>query len=313
MAGRRPHLSRPLPSIDAASAATQHRAGLLAGLGAYSLWGLLPVYFKLLPGVSALELVAHRIVWSVAFLAFVIAGYRLWPALLRACRQPRLLGALALSSLFIAVNWAVYMWAIESDHILAGSLGYFLNPLVNVLLGTLVLKETLKRGQFIAVLIAAAGVAILAAGEWQTLWISLSLAVSFGLYALVRKLTPVDPAIGLAIETIILALPALAYLHWLSSEGTLMFGQGWLLTLGLIGTGAITSVPLMLFARAARSLTLITLGVMQYIAPSIQFFVGILLYGETLSPERWASFTLIWIALALFVWDSLRGRWRVAA
>ena len=295
--------------LDAAAA----RAGLLAGLGAYSLWGLLPVYFKLLGGVSALELVAHRIVWSVVFLVFVLAGYRLWPALRQACRQPRLVGALALSSLFIAVNWAVYMWAIESDHILAGSLGYFLNPLVNVLLGTLVLKETLRRGQFVAVLIAGAGVAILAAGEWQTLWISLTLAVSFGLYGLVRKLTPVDPAVGLAVETVILTLPALAYLYWLSGQGTLMFGQGWLLSLGLIGTGAITSVPLMLFARAARSLTLITLGVMQYIAPSIQFFVGILLYGETLSPERWASFMLIWVALALFVWDSLRGHRRARA
>lgn len=288
----------------------ERRAGLLAGLGAYSLWGLLPVYFKLLGGVSALELVAHRIVWSVAFLFLILSGYRLWPALALACRQPRLIGALALSSLFIAVNWAVYMWAIESNHILAGSLGYFLNPLVNVLLGTLILKETLRRGQLVAVLFAGAGVVILAAGEWQTLWISLTLAASFGLYALVRKLTPVSPAIGLAVETIILALPALAYLHWLSNQGTLMFGHGWLLSLGLVGTGAITSIPLMLFARAARSLTLITLGVMQYIAPSIQFLVGLLLYGETLSSERWASFMLIWLALALFVWDSLRGRRR---
>ncbi|HWJ69771.1 MAG TPA: EamA family transporter RarD [Sphingobium sp.] len=301
-------MSRAPAASPVDAAAAQQRAGLLAGLGAYALWGLLPIYFKLLGGVSALELVAHRIVWSVLFLVFVLAGYRLWPALLRACRQPRLIGALALSSLFIAANWTVYMWAIESDHILAGSLGYFLNPLVNVLLGTLILKETLRRGQFIAVLIAGAGVAILAAGEWQTLWISLTLAVSFGFYGLIRKVTPVDPAVGLAVETVILALPALAYLYWLSDQGTLMFGHGWLLTLGLIGTGAITSVPLMLFARAARSLTLITLGVMQYIAPSIQFFIGILLYHETLSPERWASFMLIWVALALFVWDSLRGR-----
>jgi len=302
-------LNRPIPFIDAESAA-QHRAGLLAGLGAYGLWGLLPIYFKLLPGVSALELVTHRIVWSVLFLAFVVAGYRLWPALVVACRQPRLIGALALSSLLIAVNWTVYMWAIETDHIVAGSLGYFLNPLVNVLLGTLVLKETLKRGQIIAVLLAGTGVAILAAGEWQTLWISLTLAVSFAFYGLVRKLTPVSAAVGLSVETIILALPALAYLYWLSTQGTLMFGRAPLLSLGLIGTGAITAIPLMLFARAARSLPLVTLGLMQYIAPSIQFFVGVFIYGELLSPERWASFMLIWAALALFVWDSLRGRTR---
>ncbi|HZV19629.1 MAG TPA: EamA family transporter RarD [Sphingobium sp.] len=305
-------MNQPSPSIDTESAA-RHRAGLLAGLGAYGLWGLLPIYFKLLPGVSALELVAHRIVWSVVFLAFVVAGYRLGPALIAVCRQPRLLGALTLTSLLIAINWAVYMWAIETDHIVAGSLGYFLNPLVNVLLGTLVLKETLKRGQFIAVLIAGAGVAILAVGEWQTLWISLSLAASFAFYGLVRKLTPVSAAVGLSVETIILAPVALAYLYWLSTQGTLMFGQGSLLSLGLIGTGAITAIPLMLFARAARSLPLVTLGLMQYIAPSIQFFVGILLYGETLSPERWASFALIWAALVLFVWDSLRGWPRRAA
>lgn len=305
-------MNQPSPSIDTESAA-RRRAGLLAGLGAYGLWGLLPIYFKLLPGVSALELVAHRIVWSVVFLAFVVAGYRLGPALIAVCRQPRLLGALTLSSLLIAINWAVYMWAIETDHIVAGSLGYFLNPLVNVLLGTLVLKETLKRGQFIAVLIAGAGVAILAVGEWQTLWISLSLAASFAFYGLVRKLTPVSAAVGLSVETIILAPVALAYLYWLSTQGTLMFGQGSLLSLGMIGTGAITAIPLMLFARAARSLPLVTLGLMQYIAPSIQFFVGILLYGETLSPERWASFALIWAALVLFVWDSLRGWPRRAA
>lgn len=305
-------MNRPIPSIDAESAARQ-RAGLLAGLGAYSLWGLLPIYFKLLPGVSALELVAHRIIWSVVFLAFVVAGYRLMPALIAVCRQPRLLGALTLSSVLIAINWAVYMWAIETDHILAGSLGYFLNPLVNVLLGTLVLKETLKRGQLIAVLIAGAGVAILAVGEWQTLWISLSLAASFAFYGLVRKLTPVSAAVGLSVETLILALPALAYLYWLSTQDALMFGRAPLLSLGLIGTGAITAIPLMLFARAARSLPLVTLGLMQYIAPSIQFFIGTLLFSETLSPERSASFALIWAALVLFVWDSLRGRPRVAA
>ncbi len=294
-----------LKEMEAAHA--RHRAGLLAGLGAYGLWGLLPIYFKLLHGVTPLELVAHRIIWSVVFLIFVIAGYRLYPALLQAFRQPRIVVALALSSLLIAVNWMVYMWAIDTGHILAGSLGYFLNPLCNVLLGTLVLKETLKRGQLIAVLIAGVGVAVLAAGEIQTLWISLTLALSFAFYGLVRKLTPVPPAVGLAIETALLGFPALAYLGWLSAQGTLAFGQSPMMTLGLIGTGAVTSIPLMLFASAARSLPMVTLGLMQYIAPSLQFLAGIFLFGEKLSPERWASFLLIWVALALFVWDSLRG------
>ncbi|MBN8829695.1 MAG: EamA family transporter RarD [Sphingomonadales bacterium] len=191
--------------------------------------------------------------------------------------------------------------------IVAGSLGYFLNPLVNVLLGTLLLKESLRRGQAIAVGVAAVGVAILAVGEFQTLWISLGLALTFAFYGLVRKLTPVPSAVGLAIETVLLAAPAIAAIAWFHAEGALMFGKGPWLTLGLIGTGAVTSIPLILFAVAARSLPLVTLGLMQYVAPSLQFLTGVFLFGEKLSPERWASFLLIWAALALFIWDSLRG------
>jgi chloramphenicol-sensitive protein RarD len=292
---------------EAARGAARHRTGLLAGLGAYGLWGLLPIYFKLLHGVSPFEMVAHRVVWSVVFLAFILAGMRLFPALRAALRQPRVLAALTLSGLLVGGNWLVYVWAVDNGHILAGSLGYFLNPLVNVLLGTLLLKERLRRGQAIAVGIAAVAVAILAAGEWQTLWISLSLALSFGGYGLVRKLTPVSSVVGLAVETWVLAAPALGLLWWFWDQGTLGFGSAPLVTLGLVGTGAVTSVPLILFAVAARALPLVTLGVMQYVAPSLQFLTGVLLFGETLSTERWLSFLLIWAALALFVIDSLRG------
>jgi chloramphenicol-sensitive protein RarD len=288
-------------------AASSQRAGLAAGLGAYVLWGLLPIYFKLLKDVTPTELVAHRIIWSVVFLIFVMAGMRLYPALLHACKQPRLVGALAMSSFLIAANWSIFMWAILNGHLVAASLGYFLNPLVNVLIGTLVLKEKLRRGQLIAVLIAGIAVAILAAGEWQTLWISLGLAVSFAFYGLVRKLTPVPSAVGLAIETTLLAAPALAVLWWLSTHGGLAFGRDTPTTLGLIGTGAATSIPLILFAVSARILPFVTLGLMQYVAPLLQFVTGIFLYHEHLSDERWASFMLIWAALALFVWDSLRG------
>jgi len=285
----------------------ERRAGLLAGFGAYGLWGLLPIYFALLHGVSPYEMVAHRVVWSVVFLGIVLAAMRLYPALLAALRQPRIVAALALSSLLIAANWIIFLLAIDSGHVVAGSLGYFLNPLVNVLIGTLLLKETLRRGQGIAVGIAAIGVAILAVGEFQTLWISLGLALSFAFYGLVRKLTPVPSAVGLAIETALLAAPAIAVLAWFQAQGLLRFGDGPWLTLGLIGTGAVTSVPLILFAVAARSLPMVTLGLMQYIAPSLQFLTGVFLFGEHLSPERWASFLLIWAALALFIWDSLRG------
>lgn len=293
-------------SLEDAEAHRRHRAGLIAGLGAYALWGLLPIYFKLLHSVPPVEMVAHRIVWSVAFLAIVLAASRLFPAFFAALRQPRIFLALAISALLIAGNWLIYVWAVNTAHVVAASLGYFLNPLVNVLLGTLVLKERLGRGQAIAVGIAGVAVAILAIGEIQTLWISLSLAFSFAFYGLVRKLTPVAPAVGLAIETMLLAPPALAVLAWHQAQGTLMFGHTPMLTIALIGAGAITSIPLLLFASAARYLTLVTLGLMQYVAPSLQFLTGVLLFGEHLSPGRWASFLLIWAALALFVWDSLR-------
>ena len=291
---------------DHAQAAV-HRAGLLAGLGAYAMWGLLPLYFKFLHQVSPFEIVAHRVIWSVVFLAFVLAAMRLYPAFILIFRQPRILAALAISSLLIAANWLVYVWAVDTDHVVAASLGYFLNPLVNVVIGTLILKEKLRRGQATAVAVAACGVAILAVSEWQTLWISLTLAVSFAFYGLVRKLTPVPAAAGLAVETALLAIPALIFLGWLSAQGLLVFGASPVITIGLIGTGAVTSIPLILFAMAARSLPMVTLGVMQYVAPTLQFLSGVILFNEPMSPVRWGSFLLIWVALALFVWDSVRG------
>lgn len=290
-----------------------HRTGLLNGFGAYALWGLLPLYFKLIPGVSPVETVAHRVIWSVAFLAIVIAATRLLSPLLTALRQPRVVGALALSALFIAINWLVYIWAVDNDHVLAGSLGYFLNPLVNILLGMVFLHERLRRTQTVAVAIAALGVAVLAAGELQTLWISISLAISFALYGLVRKLTPVPATVGLAVETLVLLLPALAALGWFAAHGTLAFGRDGIETALLIGTGAVTSVPLILFAGAARRLPLITLGLIQYVGPTLQFLSGYFLLGEPLTVPRLISFGLIWVALALFVGDGLRAARRAGA
>lgn len=304
-------MNAPLAPDAAARAA--HRTGLFYGLGAYGLWGLLPIYFKLFPGVGPVEVVAHRIIWSVAFLAILLAATRMVPTFTSALRQPRILGALSLSALLIAINWLVFIWAINDGHVLAGSLGYFLNPLVNVMIGVMFLHERLRRLQLVAVLIAAVGVAVLAAGELQTLWISVSLALSFALYGLVRKLTPVPAAVGLAVETLVLAPPALAALFWFHAQGTLAFGSDGLQAALLIGTGIVTSVPLMLFAGAARRLPMITLGLIQYIAPSLQFLTGYFLFGEPLSPARLASFGLIWVALALFVGDSLRGMRRAAA
>jgi chloramphenicol-sensitive protein RarD len=294
-------------AFDEAATRAAHRTGLINGLGAYTLWGLLPLYFKLFPGVGPVEVVAHRVVWSVAFLAIVLPSIRLVPHFMDALRRPRILGALAISALLIAVNWLVYIWAINNQHVLAGSLGYFLNPLVNILLGMVFLHERLRRMQLVAVLIAAMGVAVLAAGELQTLWISITLAVSFALYGLVRKLTPVQAPVGLAVETVVLMPLALAALLWFAAHGTLAFGRNGVEAALLIGTGAITSVPLLLFAGAARRLPMITLGLIQYIAPSLQFLTGYFLFGEPLSAARLASFALIWVALALFVGDSLRA------
>jgi len=296
--------TRTAPAQDAQP---EQRAGLFYGLGAYGLWGLLPLYFKLLPGVSPVELVAHRVVWSVALMALLLAGLRLYPAFLEALRQPRILGGLTISALLVAGNWLAYVWAVAADHVVAASLGYFLNPLVNVLLGFLFLKERLRRGQLVAIAIAGLGVAILAAGELDTLWISLTLAISFGFYGLIRKLTPVSAPVGLSVETLVLAPPALLVLGWMARDGALVFGQAPGQSALLIGLGAVTSIPLLLFAGAARRLPMSTLGIMQYIAPSLQFLTGVFLFGERLSPERWASFGLIWLALLLFVWDSIRG------
>ncbi|MBO9580953.1 MAG: EamA family transporter RarD [Sphingobium sp.] len=299
-------MNAPL-SLHEAEARATHRTGLFNGIAAYGLWGLLPLYFKLFPTVGPVEVVAHRVVWSVVFLAVILVTARLFPDFVAALRQPRILGALTVSAVLIAINWLVYIWAIYNAHILAGSLGYFLNPLVNILLGMVFLHERLRRTQLVAVTIAALGVAVLAAGELQTLWISLTLAVSFGLYGLVRKLTPVPAAVGLAVETLVLAPPALAALIWFGMAGTLSFGRDGVETALLIGTGAITSVPLLLFAGAARRLPMITLGLLQYIAPSLQFLAGYFLFDEPLSAARLASFGLIWLALALFVADSLRA------
>lgn len=298
--------SPPEPAAELHQPA-QYRTGLLAGLVAYALWGVLPLYFVLLKHVAPLEVVAHRVIWSVAFLTLLLAVNRLFPAFLGAVRRPRIVGALLISAVLIAANWLIYIWAVATNHVVAASLGYFLNPLVVVMMGTLLLKEKLRRGQLIAVLIAAIGVALLAMGELQTLWISLSLATTFAIYGLVRKLTPVPSAVGLMIETLLLTLPSLLALGWIAQHGGLSIGRDVPTTALLIALGAITSVPLLLFAVAARALPMVAMGLMQYIAPTLQFLSGVFILGEHLSPERWASFVLIWAALALFVGDSLRG------
>ena len=278
---------------------------MLAAVAAYGLWGLLPIFFKLLHAVTPVEVVAQRVIWSLILIVGVLAARRKLGALGAALRDRRIVLPLTASALFIGFNWLVYVWSVNNGHVIAASLGYFLNPLVNVALGVLVLKERLRRGQTIAIAIAAVGVAIMAAAAFTTLWISIGLAVSFALYGLVRKLTPVAPMVGLGAETLLLAPLALAYLLWLWGHGGISLGQDSYTSSLLIFSGALTTVPLILFAMAAQRLPLTTLGLIQYLAPTLQFLCGVLLYGEKLTQGQMISFALIWLGLILFATDSL--------
>jgi chloramphenicol-sensitive protein RarD len=288
------------------------RAGLLMGLGAYTLWGGMPLYFKAIAHVSAAEIVAHRILWSLLFLAALATLWRRWPAIRDAIRAPKVALVLALTSVLIGVNWLVYIYAVVSGHVLEGSLGYYLNPLVNVLLGVFLLKEKLSALQKAAVLLAAAGVAILALGASSAIWISLTLAASFASYGFLRKVAPVESLEGLWLETLFLAPIALGWVLWLGSEGASGFRQDWWTDIFLILCGAVTAVPLLLFTAAARRLPYSTLGFLQYVAPSLQFLLAILVFGEPLTAAHIVCFAAIWTALAIFLFEGIR-RGRAAA
>lgn len=278
---------------------------MLAALGAYGLWGLLPIFFKLLHEVAPVEVVSQRVIWSLLLILGVLTARRGLGPLLSAFRDSKLLLPLAGSALFIGINWVTYVWSVNNDHVIAASLGYFLNPLVNVALGVLVLKEKLRRAQVLAIATATLGVAIMAAAALTTLWISVLLALSFAFYGLIRKMTPVPPMAGLGVETLILTPFALAYLLWLSAHGGISLGTNAYVTWLLIASGALTTIPLVLFAMAAHRLPMATLGLMQYLAPSLQFLCGVFLYGEKLSHGQMASFALIWLGLILFAGDSV--------
>ena len=281
-------------------------AGLPYALGAYLIWGFVPVFFKLLDHVPPVEIVAQRILWSIPLLLVIMYFRTQLGEYAAIFRHKAHLRNLLASSVLIAVNWLIYIWAVSTDHILAASLGYYLNPLVNVLLGRLFLGERLRRLQLVAVAVAALGVAILIGDALNTLWVSVSLACSFGLYGLIRKITPVGSVPGLAVETTILAPLSLAAVFWYASNGTGGFGDD-LKTSGLLVlAGAVTAVPLLLFATAARRMSYASIGFVQYLAPSIGFVLGVFVYGETLSMTKLACFVLIWLSIAIFCVDAVR-------
>jgi len=288
------------------------RAGLLLGLGAYLLWGVLPLYFKLVDQVPASEIVAHRVVWSLLFLLVLAVFWKRCGNVGAALRSPKVLAVLALTAALIGANWLIWVWAVVNGHVLEGSLGYYLNPLVNVLLGVVALRERLSRPQGFAVALAAAGVAVLALGAGSALWISLSLAASFALYGFLRKVAPVEAIEGLLVETALLTPVALAWIFWLQAQGRGGFGVDLTTDLLLTLAGAATAIPLLLFTAAAKRLPYSTLGFLQYIAPSLQFLLAVLLFGERLTTAHIICFGLIWTALAIFATDGLR-RGRAAA
>lgn len=288
------------------TSSTADTGGLALGVGAYTLWGVLPLYIHLLKGVPALQVLAHRVLWSLVLLAVIIVIFRRARPIFAAARGRTLLLLLG-SALLIAINWIVYIWAVQNDHVLEASLGYFINPLINVALGFAFLGERLRRIQGVAIAIAAAGVLVLAISGGGALWISLALAISFGLYGLLRKVAAIDALGGLTIETLLLAPFSLALLVHADQAGTGAFGQTTYLDLLLILAGAVTAAPLLMFAAAARRMPLATLGLLQYIAPSLQFAEAVLLFGEPVRTVHIATFALIWTGCALYAFDSIRA------
>ncbi|MCZ8369831.1 MAG: EamA family transporter RarD [Porphyrobacter sp.] len=281
-------------------------SGLAPALGAYLIWGFLPLYLILVQSVPPFEFVSWRIIWTLPLCLLIVAFRRQFPELLAALKSPRSLLALLASAVLIAINWFVYIWAIMAGEVFATSIGYYLNPLVNVLLGTLVLGEKLSKLQCLAVAIAAVAVALLATGAetMTSLWISLSLGFSFGLYGLVRKQVSVGSLPGLTIESAIL-LPvavAIAGFYAMSPQGSAFGHDAWMSAL-IIFSGVVTAVPLLMFAIAARRMDYSTLGFIQYLSPTIVFFLGLFVFHQPLAPAKLASFVLIWVAVAIFVWD----------
>ena len=284
------------------------RRGLLGGVGAYLIWGFFPLFWPLLAPASAFEILAQRIVWSLVFalLACLVLRHRFWKAL----AGPRDLAALLGAGLLISVNWGVYIWSVNNGHVLDASLGYYINPIFSILVGVVFLRERLSRLQWIAVAIALVAVVVLTVELGGLPWVALALATSFGLYGLLKKGLRVDALSGMVVEGSGISLVALAFLIWLGVSG-----QGTFTSLGPLHTsllvlgGLVTLVPLLLFADAAQRLPLTVMGLLQYVAPTLQFLIGWLVRGEEMTPVRWAGFLLVWVSLVLVSGEAL-AKWR---
>lgn len=287
--------------------------GVLCAASAYLLWGLFPIYIKWLQAVPPAEILAHRMLWSLAFVALLLALRRRWNWLREVAARPAVLARFAGSAAFVSINWGVYIWAINSDRIVDASLGYFINPLVNVLVGSVLLRERLRPVQWAAVACAAAGVLWLTWQAGAVPWIGLALALSFAAYGLLRKTATLGALEGLALETALLFPLAFAYLAWLAADGRNAFlaapaATQWL----LVAAGPVTAIPLLLFAAGARRISFSLLGLLQYIGPSIQLLLGVWLFREPFPAAKAAGYALIWTALAIYTAESLWRGWRRA-
>lgn len=292
--------------------ASELRLGYLYGLGAYVLWGFSPFYFRLLRPSGPAEILAHRVVWSVAFVAFLLTAMRHWAFLRDLLRSPRAAGGAILTGLLIGINWFTYIYGVNTDRVVETSLGYFINPLVVVLLGVGVLHERLRPTQWAALGVGGLAVAVLTVGYGRPPYIALVLALSFGGYGLAKKWIGLPAAEGLFVESAVLVLPAFGYLGWLvwrseSSFGRISAGH----TVLLLLAGAFTAIPLLLFAGAANRIPLTGLGILQYINPIMQLSIGLAIFHEPMPPARLAGFAMVWLALIVFTADALRHvRWR---
>lgn len=291
----------------------QASQGALCAIAAYTLWGIAPVYFKQLMQVPAYEILTHRVIWSFLLLLCLLSALRFWPKVRDMLRQPRYLLLLTLSSGIIGLNWLVYIWAVNNNHLLDASLGYYINPLFNIVLAMLFLGERFRPVQWLAVALATCGVLIQLVVFGRLPWVALVLAISFGLYGLIRKKVPVDPVTGLMLETLVLLPLAVMYLFLMADSATSTLSTNALDTnLWLISAGIVTTAPLLLFAAAAKRLRLSTLGFFQYIGPSLMFLLAVLLYDEPFSQDKIITFGLIWLSLLIYSWDGLQQRRRQA-
>ncbi|HEY0002491.1 MAG TPA: EamA family transporter RarD, partial [Actinoplanes sp.] len=288
---------------------SDERRGYAYGLMAYVMWGFFPIYFKLLKPSSPLEILAHRVIWSVVFISLLLSAMRNWRFLIPILRTPRLIGGITLAAVLIAINWGVYIYGVNSSRVVETALGYFITPLVVVLLGVTVQRERMRRWQWVAVGVGAIAVAVLTVEYGRLPYIALTLAASFSSYSLVKRRLALPAAEGLFVESSVLAVPALAYVAWLTAAGHAHFGH---VSAGhtalMIFSGVATAVPLLLFAGAANRVPMVGIGILQYVAPALQLGCGLLIFHEPMPPARLAGFALVWLALIIFTVDALRKR-----